>query len=109
MMATQQLTADQFVTGRVVATDKYGNPATVQGDWTWETTDETIATVEAPSPGVEFTITAVGPDGVATVSGMADADLGDGVVEITAVVSVNVVSGMASTVEVQLDAPQTKP
>lgn len=111
-MATQQLTADQFVVGHIDAAsikDKYGNPAAVQGDWTWSSSDESIVTVDGPSPGTDVTITTAGPDGVATVSGVADADLGEGVVSITAIVSVNVVSGMASTVEVSLDTPQDKP
>lgn len=110
-MTTQQLTADQFVTGHIdgaTLVDKYGNPTSVQGDWVWSSSDDTVASVDAPSPGSDFTITAVGPVGVAVVSGTADADLGDGVVPITAMVAINVVGGMASTVEVTLDAPQNK-
>lgn len=111
-MATTQLTADQFQIGHIDSSsikDRYGNPTTVQGDWAWVSANEDIVTVTSENAGTTFTMTTTGVEGAFTVTGTADADLGDGVVPIIAVVSGVVTAGQATVVEVTLDAPAQKP
>jgi hypothetical protein len=76
--------------------DGAGNPATVDGDPTWSSSDPTLVTVIAdPANAFEAVLRAVGPLGQAQVTVTADADLGEGIREILTLMDVAVVAGEA--------------
>jgi hypothetical protein len=92
--------------------DSRGRPAVVQGPPVWASSDATILTVLAAADGMSAVVDTVAP-GLARISVSADADLGEGVVEITGVSEdVNVTLGtsnMASAMTLTLGAPVDKP
>jgi len=74
--------------------DAAGNPAKVDGDVTWSSSDETIATVTSEPPSRAI-IRAVGPVGQAQIMATADADLGEGVRPLVTTMDVAIVAGEA--------------
>jgi hypothetical protein len=79
-----QLTTTQQVTGTVVPVDRKGNPAAVEGS-TFTSSDPAVIAVEADlADPLKVTVKAVAT-GAAQVQWKADADLGDEIVEISAV------------------------
>lgn len=108
-MAQLQLTDTQNAPLGVKITDKKGNPAQVQNP-TWASSDTTVATV-TPDAGdpLKATVSAVGPTGTAEVSFDGDADLGDGVSPIIGTLSVVVLAGPATVVEIQAGTPVEQP
>ena len=87
---------DHQVEVQVSYVDSKGHPAQVDGDVTWQSSDEAIATVEVDS--TDSTMATVTPStdlGQAQISCTADADLGEGVKEITSTFDVSVVAGEA--------------
>lgn len=102
------LTDEQKVGVKLVATTAAGNPAEVQ-DPKFSSSDESIITVVAdPNDPTSAVVTAVGPLGSAQVSATADADLGEGVTEITAVDTVEVKAAQATTLGLTFGVPETK-
>ena len=76
--------------------DVNGNPAEVDGEVTWESSDESVIEVavdEADSS--RATVQAVGGIGQAQVTATADADLGEGTRELVTPMDVTVVAGEA--------------
>lgn len=74
-----------------------GDPAHVQGDVSWASSDETIATVVANRPDTsEATVTPVGPSGSFTIEAAADADVGEGVRRLSVQLPSQVVGGGAA-------------
>jgi len=120
-MAT--LTTDQFYPSIVLTiVDKRGRPAKVQeGSIVWASSDPTVITVTPSADGMSAQADTVAPSQV-DASGnphpsrftvTADADLGDGVVEITGVSEdITVTAGLpgnAAAVTLALGAPADKP
>jgi hypothetical protein len=91
------MTATQQVTGTVQPTDKLGNPAPVQaGSSKFTSSDETVLTVVV-DPANELSVTVKGKaSGSAQVRWAADADLGDGDVEISAAADFTITSAQAT-------------
>jgi hypothetical protein len=88
-----KLPANQAATVRVSFTNANGNPAQVQGDVSWESSDPSIATVQVkPDDTLEATIMAGPSAGEAEIFATADADLGEGVREVESSLVVNVVA-----------------
>jgi hypothetical protein len=90
------LASDMQVLVRVSYVDGNNNPATVDGDVTWESSDNAIAMV-IPNTDDSFEAT-VRPGteiGQVQISATADADLGEGVRELITLMDVSVVSGEA--------------
>lgn len=77
--------------------DAGGNPAKVDGPTVWQSSDESLltVTVAAGNPLIA-NLYAPGPIGNAQVQATADADLGEGVKSITAVLDMTVIAGQAS-------------
>jgi len=76
--------------------DKNGNPAVVDGDVAWATSNTaTLDVVVDPADSMLATVQAIGPTGQAQVTATADADLGDGVRELVTTMDVDVVAGEA--------------
>jgi hypothetical protein len=88
-----KIPANKSVAVGVQFTNANGNPAEVQGDVTWESSDTAVATVVVkPDDTKQATIVAGPKAGEATITASADADLGDGVAEVEAVIDVEVVA-----------------
>jgi Big-like domain-containing protein len=77
----------------VAYADADGHPATVDGDVTWTSSDDTIATVTAD--GAASALCAAVGLGTAQITASADADLGQGVRALLTVFDVTVVAGEA--------------
>ena len=76
--------------------DANGNPAKIDGEVAWTTSDAAIATAAVdPSDSSKCTVAAVGPVGSAQVTAVADADLGSGVRTLTTLLDISVVAGEA--------------
>lgn len=103
------LTADQQVGLSFAATDKYGNPAGIDGTPTWSSSDESKVTVSVGADGKFATAVTVGPIGTAQVSVRADADLGDGAREVVGVLDIEVIAGEASIVALSAGTAEAKP
>lgn len=100
------LTDTQEVDLAVAFTDKKNNPATVDGAPTWSSSDPTIVTVVASADGLTAVATAVGPLGQAQISATGDADRGEGVRPVTAVLDITVQASDAVVAAVNAGAPR---
>jgi len=104
-MAQLQLTDSQDCPLTVVIKDKKGNPAQVQSP-TWASSDTAVATVTPDTADpLKAVVSAVGPTGTAEISFDADADLGAGVLPIIGTLSVVVLAGPATVVEITAGTP----
>jgi hypothetical protein len=99
---------------QVAYVDAGGNPATIDGDVSWDSSDETIATVIIDTADTSKALVRSGTKlGQVQVTATADADLGDGVREILTPVDVEIVAGEAvagtiSPVGAAEDAPHVE-
>ena len=94
-MATPTLTAGRAKPVNLVINDKKGNPARVDGMPVWTSSDESVATVTPSEDGMSATILSLGTTGTAQISVTADADLGEGVREMTGSALIDVIAGEA--------------
>jgi hypothetical protein len=88
---------DKEVALNIAYVDAKGNPAAVDGDVTWQSSDDNICTVTA-KPGHQAMNAMVIPAanlGNAQISATADADMGEGIKEIITLFDLTVVSGSA--------------
>src|SRR5262245_20948659 len=84
------ISADQEVVVSLVITDQYGNPASVDGLPAWEASNVAVLAVRTAADGMSAVVTARGPAGTSQVKVVCDADLGEGVIEITGLLDVEV-------------------
>lgn len=110
-MAT--ITTDQnFPNVALTITNAKGGAATVDGVPVWASSDSTVLAVVASEDGMSASVNTVAP-GVARITVSADADLGEGVTEITGVSEdVTVTAGtanQATTLVLSLGEPIDKP
>jgi hypothetical protein len=90
------LPADQQVKVQVSYVDANGNPATVDGEVQWESSDDAMATVTAnPTNSFEALVRGATEIGQVQISATADADLGDGVRALVTLMDVSIVGGEA--------------
>jgi hypothetical protein len=81
---------------QVAYVDTGGNPATIDGDVSWSSSDNSIAAVLVDSTDTTKAIVRSGTKlGQVQVTATADADLGDGIREIITPMDVSVVAGEA--------------
>jgi len=91
-----KLPNDKMIAVQVAYVDSKGNPAQVDGDVSWDTSDASIATVESNAgDSTQAVVTPVGPIGQVQITATADADLGSGVREIITTMDVDIVAGEA--------------
>jgi len=84
------------VSVQVAYVDAAGNPAAVDGEVTWGSSDGAAVQVAVDAAdSTKATVQAVGPVGLVQVTATADADLGAGTRELTTVMDVDVVAGEA--------------
>jgi hypothetical protein len=87
-----KLPANSSVNVSVAFVNANGNPAQVDGEVTWESSDPAIATVAMTTDSAHARITAGPTAGQATIFATADSDLGEGVVEVNAELEVVVIA-----------------
>jgi hypothetical protein len=81
---------------QVAYVDAGGNPATIDGDVSWASSDETIAGVIVDTSDTTKALVRSGTKlGQVQIAATADADLGDGMREIITPIDVSVVAGEA--------------
>jgi hypothetical protein len=91
-----KLPNDKMIAVQVAYVDSKGNPAMVDGDVSWDTSDANIAIVESNAgDSTQAVVTPVGPIGQVQITATADADLGSGVREIITTMDVEIVAGEA--------------
>jgi hypothetical protein len=90
------LPIDHQVEVQVAYVDAKGNPAAVDGDPTWSSSDPALATV-SPDAADAFkaVVLPVGPAGNVQIKVEADADIGAGVKELITLMDVTLVAGEA--------------
>jgi len=83
----------QFQVGYVDANE---NPATIDGEVTWSSSNDALCTAETDAADSSIcTVSAVGATGDVQVTATADADLGGGVRELVTLLDVHIVAGEA--------------
>ena len=103
-----KLTDVQKVIGSIAPKDAAGNPAPVDGIPVWASSDTAVITVTAAPDGMSAVVEAVGPLGTAQVSVSADADTGEGVTTITALVDIEVLASEATALGITFGVPEAK-
>ena len=93
-LETMILPADKKVTVAVLWKDKKGNVAPVDGIPIWESSDSTVAALTVAPDGLSASV-AGGLIGLCQISVTADADLGEGVTNVAAILEVEVLAGQA--------------
>ena len=87
---------DKVVRCQVSYVDAKGNPAKIDGDVTWDTSDQNIATIKTDTgDSTQAVVTPAGQVGQVQVTCSADADLGEGIRELITTMDVDVVAGEA--------------
>lgn len=77
-----------------------GNPTTVESP-AWSTSDENLLEVTPSADGMSAVVRAKGPVGTAQLRVDADADLGEGVRQISGTLDVEVLAGDAAAIELR--------
>jgi len=96
------LPVDHTVKMQVAYTDANGNPATIDGDVSWESSDISLAVVNVNADDSTICrVVPVGSVGQVQVTAKADADLGDGVRELLTVCDIEMVGGEAVAGSIQ--------
>lgn len=95
------LPADKLVELRISYQDKNGNPASIDGQVSWDSSDSNVAAIspspDAPPDNSLVRLTPGASVGTCQISARADADLGAGVRELFTLLDVTVVGGEAVT------------
>ena len=89
------LPADKQVEVQVAYVDANGNPAVVDGDVSWASSDPNIAAVTAEADTTKAFIVPGAGVGNVQITATADADLGTGVRELVTFMDVTVIGGEA--------------
>ena len=90
------LPAGMMCSVQVAYVDANGNPASVDGEVTWTSSNDAIATaVVDPSDSTLCSISAIGGIGDAQITATADADLGGGTRELVTLLDVHIIAGEA--------------
>lgn len=104
---TLTLTDIQKVSLSIAPVSAAGNPAPVDSV-VWTSSNPEVLTVVASEDGLTAVASTVGPLGNAQVTVVADADLGEGVVELTGILDVVVVGSQAVSLGVVAGTPEPR-
>lgn len=102
-----RITTEQRVTVVVNPLTAAGRPARIDGEVEFASSDTAVATVTKTGPR-EAVVDSVGP-GVAQISAVFDADLGEGVRPVEMTGALEVVEAEAVTAEITFGTPELKP
>jgi len=111
---SQRSTADMQVGSMAVVSvewkDASGGTVKVDGPTTWTSTDESVVqvTVSSGNPQIANAY-APGPIGSASIHATADADLGEGVRKVTAIIDITTISGEAVAGDITFTPTGTHP
>lgn len=97
---------NQKVSLEVVPVSVKGNVAQLDGVPVWSVSDESLVTVEPSEDGLSAVVKAIGPVGIAQVAVKGDADLGEGVVEITGTLDVEIQASSAASFTINAGIPE---
>lgn len=87
---------DKVIGIKVSYVDSKGNPASIDGDVTWDTSDPATATIETDvGDSAQAKVVPSGAIGQVQVTATVDADLGEGVRELITTMDVEIVAGEA--------------
>ncbi len=100
------ITDSQEVDLAIKPLTRKGHPAQVDGVPAWSTSDPAIATVTPAADGLSCVIKAADNIGPVQISVTADADLGEGVQNLTGVLDLEVIGGAAATLSVIAGTPR---
>jgi hypothetical protein len=90
------LPVDHVVKVHVAYVDSHGNPAGVDSEVSWASSDETIARVVVDeTDSANASVEAQAKLGQAQITATADADIGEGVRELVTLMDVSVIAGEA--------------
>ena len=105
------ITDEQEVEVAVQFNTLAGNPAKVDGDPVWESSNPgTVELVPVDPPDAFKRIARrVGPLGSSQISAKADADLGAGMREVAAVLDIDVIASEAVSASIAAGKPRTAP
>lgn len=109
VLMSLQLTSSQQCDLSFKPLDKKGNPAKVDGVPVWQTDNTEVLALTPAADGLSCSVAAVGPLGTARVSVVADADLGEGVIDIVGVLDCEVTAGQAVTIKIEAGAITEQP
>jgi len=99
-----EMSVAQQTTVTAKFTDKFGNPAAVDGVPEW-VSDNNLLALKPAQDGKSCVVGATGGIGSATLTMTADADMGSGVVPIIGTMDINLTAGQATTVELTAAPP----
>lgn len=86
---------NQKTTLSIAPQDAYAQAAIVDGSPTWMVSEPTLATLTPAADGLSAVLEPVGPVGAFQVTATADADLGEGVRQISGLLEVQVIASEA--------------
>jgi ABC-type Fe3+ transport system substrate-binding protein len=86
---------DHEVAVQVAYVDAKGNPATIDGNVDWASSDTGIATVTVDADTTRCTVTPADNIGQVQITATADADIGEGTRELITTMDVTIVAGEA--------------
>lgn len=88
----------------IAAVDVKGNPAPLE-NVVWSVSDATILTATPAPDGLSCEVLAVGALGTSQVNVLADAQVGDGVTNLTGLFDATIVASQAVTLSITADPP----
>ncbi len=103
-----QLTNTQQCQLSIAGVDKKGNPAGLEGI-IYSSSDPSVAAVTQDAADPSKALVVAVAAGTAQINVRADADLGDGVTELTGVLDVTVVPGQAVSFVINTGTPEEQP
>ena len=104
-----EMNEEQVVSAEVKPLTAKGNPAEIDGDVAWSVSDPSVVSMEVdPADSKKAKFTALAGEGVRPCDVVAefDADLGDGVREITAIGQIVVKDAEAQTADIAFGQPE---
>jgi hypothetical protein len=99
----------QRVTISVTPVDAKGNPAQVDGAPVWSIVGPEVVALEVSENGLTCVVNTVGTLGTTQITVTADADIGEGIQTISGLLDIEVVSGMAVSLNVTAGVPEEIP
>jgi hypothetical protein len=100
------LTDTQEVDLAIAPKDRKRKPAQVEGIPVWSTSDPLICSITPAADGLSCNVKATDNLGDVQISVVADADLGEGVENITGIEQISVVAGKAVTMGISAGIPR---
>lgn len=108
MSVSVVLKDNEKVSVSISPVDAAGNPGKIDGVPVWSSSNETVLTVTPADDGLSAVLTTVGPLGNAQVEVNADADLGEGVKNVSGLIDVEVVAGETVALNPNVGTPETR-